>query len=103
MKLGGKRGEGYGKSWRGNVEGRLDQNTIYACVKFSNHKLKIRKEKVYCNLITVCTYSMSKLLAYNFFYWSLLSCVKYSDAFYGWSTNSSRRQLEPVLEQQLFS
>lgn len=67
MKLGGKRGEGYGKSWMGKVEGRLDQNTIYTCMKFSNHKLKIRKEKVYCNLITVCTYSMSKLLAYNFF------------------------------------
>lgn len=45
MELGGKRGEGYGKNWRGESRGRFDQNTVYACMKFSSHKIKNKREE----------------------------------------------------------
>lgn len=57
---------GMGRVGGEKVGGRFNQNTINACMKFSSHKLKLRGEKVYCNLVAVHTYSMSKLLAYIF-------------------------------------
>lgn len=39
--------------WRGDNEGRFDQNRLYACVEFSNNK------KVKLNCVSVCCSSLS--------------------------------------------